>query len=499
MIRRLKRRGRRDSGAWDEPSHATVHVAPGLAGSRRFWSVLLALALVAVSGICRLYASLGDFWMDEIWSWMFVLDMDSAWDVFDIRHDNNHYLNTWMLYQLGVERHWIWYRIPAVIFGMGAVAIAGVIGRRSSAAEGFLAMVLMGGSYLCIHYSSEARGYAYVMFFSLLSFWIMQRLLEGTVWWFEILFGACCVCGFLSHLSFANCYAALMVWSVVHCWRTHRDWLVLSRWHIGPVLFVIGLYYVNLHGMTVGGGPETRLGEVIGRTLLLSVGGPESGPLSVSAGVLAVCGLFYGLVLMGKSGSDVWLFYVIVMVVAPLAILGIVPRSDYYVRYFLVVVTFALLVYARVLSHLFRQGGAARWAAVVVVLLVIMGNGLHIQRLIQLGRGSYQEAIRLMQRSSGTATFTVSSDHDARNVMVLTFYRPQLPNPQQMVYISSMNLPDDGVNWFLVHSQNRRDQPRTIHSDRHGNQYKLIRRYGYAGLSGWNWDVYRRKSPKTED
>ena len=76
-------------------------------------------------------------------------------------------------------------------------------------------MFLVGFSYFCIHYASEARGYAYAVLFALVAYYLLDRShalrsLAGAA-----AFGVAAILGLLSQLTFAYAYGALLVWSIV--------------------------------------------------------------------------------------------------------------------------------------------------------------------------------------------------------------------------------------------------------------------------------------------
>ena len=112
------------------------------------WTGIACGVILVASGLVRFSAALGDFWLDEIWSWNWSWSiagtvLTSDWDILTkIHHDNNHYLNTWFIYLLGPDRHWIVYRLPSVIAGIGTVAVAGLIGNRHGKLEAVTAMLL---------------------------------------------------------------------------------------------------------------------------------------------------------------------------------------------------------------------------------------------------------------------------------------------------------------------------------------------------------------------
>ena len=109
----------------------------------------------------------------------------------DLKLDNNHQLNTLWLYVLGDQHHWVVYRIPALVAGLLAVAVASAIGRHRSRAEGVFAAALgVAVSFMMVVYSTEARGYALVLLFALLAFIALRRYLDtpsvGAAAWFSL-------------------------------------------------------------------------------------------------------------------------------------------------------------------------------------------------------------------------------------------------------------------------------------------------------------------------
>ena len=147
--------------------------------ARRLAYVLVTSLVVASAAAVRVAASLDDFWLDEIWSWTFATRVHSAYQILtDLRHDNNHFLNTWIIYLIGTERHWIFYRLPAVMAGIMTVGLCGLFAKRWGHVEALTALIMTGSSFFLIQYSSEARGYAYVMLFSIASLELAARSFE---------------------------------------------------------------------------------------------------------------------------------------------------------------------------------------------------------------------------------------------------------------------------------------------------------------------------------
>lgn len=87
--------------------------------------------VVVVGAILRLVPAWGDFWLDEVWTWVSVRQLESALDVFtSIHHSNNNHLNSLLIYWLGDQTHWIVYRLPSLVAGVIAVPLAAVVAGR---------------------------------------------------------------------------------------------------------------------------------------------------------------------------------------------------------------------------------------------------------------------------------------------------------------------------------------------------------------------------------
>jgi len=108
------------------------------------------------------------------------------------------------------------YRLPSVLASIGTIVLAGLIGLRQSRLEGCIAVILTSWSYLLIHFGTEARGYSLVIFFALLAWYALQQFEEKRSWLWIIVFWGAVVLGFLAHLEFAICFAALVAWAL---WR----------------------------------------------------------------------------------------------------------------------------------------------------------------------------------------------------------------------------------------------------------------------------------------
>src|SRR3954471_3064953 len=146
---------------------------------------LLILLIIVPASLLRVAGIIDDFWLDEIWSHNIAKQIHTPADVLlspAARIDNNHPLNTLLIWLLGEHSNWWIYRMPALLAGVGSVMLATMIALRRGRFEAIVATALVGFSYPLIFYSSEARGYSLVVFFALLAFDAAERFLDRQSW-----------------------------------------------------------------------------------------------------------------------------------------------------------------------------------------------------------------------------------------------------------------------------------------------------------------------------
>src|SRR5580658_9020230 len=182
--------------------------------SQRTGLIAAAIALLVVAAVVRIWAAQNDLWLDEIWSIDLAGQVSSPWQLFyTIHSDNNHYLNALWIYFCGFEGDWPGYRIPSIVAGIGSVAVAGLIGLGRSRMNAIVAMLLIGFSYVLVLYSSEARGYSTLIFFSFLCYYFLDCHLQERRRWMAVLFSFSACLGLLSHLEFLTFFFSSFLWA----------------------------------------------------------------------------------------------------------------------------------------------------------------------------------------------------------------------------------------------------------------------------------------------
>ena len=459
-----------------------------------------AIVLLVIGAFLRVRASLNDLWLDEIWSLQLAGQVGPWWGVLtQIHHDNNHYLNTLWLHAMGPRGNWPGYRLPSIAAGSSTVLLAGLIARRRDAASGVIAMILTAVSYVLVLYSSEARGYASVVFFALLAYALLESLMERPRWPLVPCLWASMTLGFLSHLTFVSFFAAAGAWSA---WRLLRapgtraaGLRALVLWHSVPAAFFATLYVVDVRHLVIGGRSSTPPVQAMEAVLAWVVGAPPGAVAMAIACVVALAALASGLCMLWRERSDAVVLYAGAIVVAP-ALLVIAGRAQaLFPRYFLIGIAFLLVLSSQVLSALLRRGRLGKVVVVALLAGYVGANAWRLSSLMEHGRGDYQGVVKFLAESTKGDTVTIGGDHDLRIPLVLQFYVPGATGGKAPEYFAAGSWPAEGVEWLITHADPSGPPAPTspLLVDPAGHRYDLVRTFESAPLSGAHWFVYHEQ------
>ena len=472
------------------------------------WGVIVIGAIVAFA-LVRLAGMFGDLWLDEIWSVRMVEQIKSPWEILTVlRHDNNHPLNSLWLYLLGPGAADWSYRLLSWLAGSASVGLAGAIAWRqtlnlspgetaTAKLTAALAMVLTGGSYLLIHYSSEARGYAPMLACALFAVWALQHADEEKWGRWAVGYAVAATLGLLAHVAMAEVLLAGMVWSAGGVIRSGADWkrptIRSIIWHAVLGAMAAVYYFGFVAKLEIGGGPQNPLFKTLGETAAYTLG------LPVSAGTFAFV-LFVLLCAMGIfalwRGRD-WrtaVFYGVVLFAAPALAMAASKFTLLFPRYFLLNAALALPLIAHGLAWIWRCGRGGRMIVLIALAGFLAGNALPVSRLARDGRGQYSAALREIASHAQAREISLSSDHDFRNHLLIDYYRAAAGEGHEFVYYSVEQAPPWGVQWVLFHRFAGDEPPPAVIADARGNQYVREYHYSHTALSGWDWYVYRNES-----
>jgi hypothetical protein len=457
------------------------------------------LTLVAL--LLRLYASTDNFWLDEIFEYYLAMNQaHSVSDIFTGIKFDHHLLVTLYIYLLGDQLNWMWYRLPSVIAGTGTIALMAVVGyRRMRPAALIVTLAVAAVSYPLVLYSSEARGYAPAAFFSLAMFVFIETYWRrgNQAWLFG--FWSTAAIAVLYHPAAACIYLSLGLLSLSREWRIGgglpRVVRKLALCHAVPLAFMIWLYFTVMRQWVSGRADVLPLPRVIGDTMAAVIGLPMRPEFRWGALLLGGALIASGLVILARLvRSDIWIFYLSALLLAPALMLGIDSRPYVYVRYFVVLFPFFYLMLGEAMDAVARRFNKARVAVVGLCVLMLAGNALSTADFLRVGRGGYLDSVQYMAANTQWPNVKVGGDHDFRNGLPILFYSRYLPKNRSMVYLRLDEWPSEGPGWLLIHNTcNEAFIPDPVVKVR-GGIYRLAKSYPVMGLSGVGWHLYRNDS-----
>lgn len=460
-------------------------------------SFLVTVLLFAAA--LRIATSTGPLWLDEIWSLELATQAKSSAAILtELRTDNNHVLNTLYLRAVGPGHHALIYRLPAIAFGTGTVLLGTMIAARWGKVAAAVTGTLLANSYLLVHYSSEARGYAPALFFALAGCESLLRYATTPSWQNTVTFWGSCVFGLLSHPIFAHFFVAAACWSLTVLANQSSDWRALLRHGAVlfgiPSVFAVVVYFTMWRNLDLGGGPAYSLFEVLASTASLAIGGPPSGAVAILFAGIAVAVFGIACWKLREDRRHAGLLLVL-MVLTPLVLALAVRPPFLFTRYFLIAVLCAPFCLAVVFTNLFRHTGNTRWAAGILFAGCLAANLLPTIRLATVGRGQCLAALNHMAGSSQkkTSGISVSSDHNFGFRKLIDYHSPQMHTSSPIHYINGDQWPPQGPDWLVLHrtAETAAAFPATVlEIDSH--QFELDRVFDCAILSGWQWWCYRK-------
>lgn len=466
------------------------------------WGFLVLPASMLIALVLRTMAATNQLWFDELCSVDLASQMSGPIGVFtEFLYDNNHYLTTLWLYIVGPnEAGWL-YRLPSVIAGTATIAAIywvlkpwGIVAQRIGA-------VLLACSYIHIHYSSEARGYAPLMLFFLLAFGCLDRFHRESQSRYAVLFGVFTSLAFVSHLMAIEAYMACGIWSLTFQLQQKVDQRTrfsrLALCHFLPVIVGALLYVVNVRYLHVGGGPRYNGFFVAASAWSLLLGAARPGFVRIVCGAISI-GLVAAAIWTCRSKQQsqsnqthAWRFFVIFLGVIP-AIRMLVPGSLIFVRYFLLQVTFGVMLLAILAAFLIKYRPKLQGALWVLLAVVLCAQIVSLERLLIHGRGDYESIAETIANESTADHVRIASSNNVLDAPVLRYYQRQTALRQFEIEFCDI---EDRPDWYIIHrNMDCATQPTVISAAKkiHGETY-CLRTVSYASyLSGFEWQCYQR-------
>jgi hypothetical protein len=454
-----------------------------------FYSSYVVVIMALVGVIFRLRSYGQDLWLDEVWS---ILDVNKSTDFFSAvtrLSDNNHPLHSAYLYLIGGRASSLVVRLPALLFGFGALVAVSFYRDIWPKKAATLLFCFASCSYLFVLYCTEARGYAGLLFGMMSAQFFLERLLRSEPKR-RHLFGFCCAMGIglLSHGSFLFYAAAVCLW-LLTVQLSNRSLLHYKALSFASIIFLClaaTAYFYFYRRLPQGTGILVSKLETVLNALTLTFGlpplsaaNPAWGTVSLLGALVVLASIPYLLWLVRRAKDPRWILCGLLVICYPALVLVVLEPRVLFVRYFLVSVVGYYWLLALGLAY------SRRSHSVMVVGLFLFANGYLLARLWVYDRGQSFSALEHIETSQDNDK-TLGSDQDFRAKMLLQ-YRDLVHSNNSIRYVSK----DESPHWYLKHSVDVFAVPEA-EIEVNSIRYTLDRSYVHTAESGWTWFLYRR-------
>jgi len=461
--------------------------------------IIFIILAVLTAVILRYAAALDNLRFDEVLSLEGARGLSSWWRVFFVAHDNNHILNSIYLRYFGEGSWWASYRFFSIITGSAAIGLIGLIGFRRNLTTGIIALILSTFSFPLIIFSSEARGYAPAVFFSLLAFIAFQNYGQKSKKKTLIIFWLSIIAGFLSHLLFAYIFAGFF-FSVLFPLLSRpvklgRRWIEFAKWYFAPSIFIVFFLMFFVKNLVLAGGlPAPQAIERFSLFIIPALGLPYGFTASILVAFVVFFAVLFWLYCIERQGNRNWIFFSIVVALVPTLTLFL-PLPFFNPNYLIFSLPFFYLLLASMLSNFILQKKWQFLFAILIIVLFCFFSINEIKRHFKLGRGNYIEALQYIVQETKDPIISITSDHDFRNEKMLNFYRQfvKLKSGQKIEYVRSLDNTQH-PSWLIVHDPNPGAKPFNAFIRLGSDTYHLKRSFlNGSVISGWSWFIYRRE------
>ena len=393
---------------------------------------------------------------------------------------------------MGEQSQWFLYRLLSLACGIATVWLIGAVASDHGNHARLFAMGLAAISLPLILYSGEARGYAPLLCFTLLAYLNSPERSTSPSAMQIAMFWIASLLAILSHLTFSFVLAGIGLSWLITQLRDRTP--VVDIFKQGTRIFavpvtvcLIVLIQIYSHVRPETGGQNNPL-DVSIQLALASLGIATTGLTKWVAGITAMTLFVMGALLARRK--MIGLFLIVIFV--PSVTFGVIDSPYVFSRYFLVLVPFFLVAVGISLQELWAKRGAFRILAIGVIAIAVIGGSMRLIPMYQYGKGDYPLAISGIFDLAGGTSFTVGSDHDFRNRLILDFYTRSRVDAKQMTYIKQDSLLETPPDFFITHWFDKSKTAAQHIALGEATIYEIVGEYRYAGYSGWNWAVYRK-------
>lgn len=462
-------------------------------------SRIMILLAVAIGLGLRIAAARGGLWLDEAWSAVYAAEARTPLGVFTaINHDNNHHLNSLWLQTIGLFAPPLLARAPSIIAGTAGILVAAAIGARRSVATAMIAAMLFAVSPMLVNLGAEARGYATMVLAFLGAILIVDRWLDDpSAAPPRLTLGALAAFGLLSQLTMAFGLVAIAGWVLLRLlmtgWRAkalRRTFDLMVPAIIAMLLMftlVFGAAASSTTGLQVGSYESFAFGgfiEALDQLIANSIGVSLSlAWATVIAMFLVALSAWFVPVLRPRIA-----FYLLTIVGLPAMFLLLQLPNSHYARYYLIAGIGILLLAAEWLGSTMRRPGTVRAAAIALCAILVGACVVQDARLIANDRADPSAPVRAMRAAApGGASILLDN---IRSVAVLQVAAASAHYP----LVIRETCP--AAQFLLLDDPHYRVFPTMLH--RCGAPYRAVLARHTYGLSGLDWQLYRRQSSASQ-
>jgi mannosyltransferase len=407
---------------WDSPAQ---NVKSSFKPRSKLALAFLAVILLAATAL-RLYRLDTGLWLDEILTDVLFAKAPLGTIVTTFQSENQHFLYSLLAHislQVFGDTAWA-LRLPAVLFGIGSIWSIYLLGREvAGEREGLLSAALLGFSYQHIWFSQNARGYSGLLFWTILSSWLLLRALRGgkPVLW--LLYAIAAALGVYTHVTMVFVIAGQLAVYLTTLWAQRKQskplrWLGLVLGFGMAGLFTLQLYALVIPQVIAGMGRETSLVEEWKNPLWTLVELIKGAEISFASGIVAAAAFLVfgaGLISYARTKPEILELLFIPSILCAVVVIGLGhhlwPRFFFFALGFgaLVVIRGAMVVGdlgARVFKlPSFKSG----WAGTALCVSLVFFAALSI-RYVYGPKQDYDGALNLVQaeKQPGDAVVTAS-------------------------------------------------------------------------------------------
>lgn len=407
------------------------------------------LALLAIATVLRLYRLGEGLWYDEIITYVRYVTAPFGETVTTFDSQNQHFLFTLLAHaatQVFGDTAWA-LRLPSVLFGVASLGALYLLGREvADEREALLAVALLTFSYQHVWFSQNARGYMGLLFWTLLSSWLLVRgLRDGrpTTW---LLYAVASTLGMYTHLTMIFVILGQALIYVGDAWRRWRGGRAV-RWELGLVgfggmsLLTFALYALVLPQFFGGAAQEESTVEAWKSPLWALLEIAHGMQLSFASGAIAVIALaIFGVGLLSYARRQPAIAVLLIVPSALCATLVIALGHHLWPRFFFFALGFAALIAVRgvvvsvqrLIAPLGLQRSLLLDTALCLALILVAGRSLPF---VYGPKQDYEGALRYVEaaRQPDDEVVTLGLAGDAYQIL----YRTGWPRVETLPELSA--------------------------------------------------------------